>query len=202
MKYTLPNILTLSRLGLIPLIVLLDFFRLEGLKGSNASFIETWSTWAMLTAYTIAAITDYLDGYFARRERSQSVFGRVIDPIADKLLVISVLVLLLAKGPLEGVHMLPALLIMLREILVSGLREFLIEIRQTLPVTYLAKWKTLIQMLALGFLIAWEVGDHILPCHEIGLLMLWVAAILTLISGYSYLQRGIHYIRNKDQEAD
>ena len=138
----------------------------------------------------------YLDGYFARAWKQQSKLGRIFDPIADKLLVASVILLLVAFGRVSGIDVLAALVILCREVLVSGLREFLAELRAKLPVSRLAKWKTGIQMTALGFLI---VGDaeptSFLPVLAIGEVLLWSAAVLTLITGYDYLAEGLRQDR-------
>ena len=136
---SLPNMLTLSRIGIIPLLILL--FYLD----------RPLASWGALALFAIAGITDYFDGYFARHRKQVSAFGRFLDPIADKLLVAAVLLMLVATQRVAGLVVLPALVILCREILVSGLREYLAEIKVSVPVSRLAKWKTGIQMLALGF---------------------------------------------------
>jgi cardiolipin synthase len=150
-----------------------------------------------------AAVTDYLDGYFARAWKQQSKLGRIFDPIADKLLVASTILLLVAFQRVAGFDVLAALVILCREVLVSGLREFLAELRAKLPVSRLAKWKTGIQMTALGFLI---VGDAALtawlPVVLIGEVLLWIAAVLTLITGYDYLAEGLRHIDETPAPAE
>lgn len=183
---SLPMALTFARIGAIPLLVAL--FYVEG---------DTWR-YVACALYTAAAITDYLDGYFARTWKQQSKLGRIFDPIADKLLVASTILLLVAFKRVAGVDVLAALVILCREVLVSGLREFLAELRAKLPVSRLAKWKTGMQMTALGFLI---VGDapptSAIPVVLIGEILLWIAAMLTLITGYDYLAEGLRHIEEK-----
>ncbi|MBL6456741.1 CDP-diacylglycerol--glycerol-3-phosphate 3-phosphatidyltransferase [Belnapia sp. T6] len=184
MPTDLPNLLTLSRIAAIPLLVLLVALR------------TPLTDAAACCVFSAAAITDYFDGKIARQRKSISGFGRMLDPIADKLLVAAALMLLAGLGRLPGLSLYPAILIMLREILVSGLREFLAELRIGLPVTRLAKWKTGFQMGALGTLIAGETGATIfhlsfLPVALIGEAMLWTAAALTLVTGWDYLRAGL-----------
>ena len=136
-------------------------------------------------------MTDWLDGHVARRWSQQSELGRFLDPIADKLLVAATLLMLTAFGRLPAGALLPALVILCREILVSGLREYLAELRVGLPVSRLAKWKTAIQMTAIGFLIVGEAGPALLPVEQIGAVLLWAAALLTLVTGYDYLRAGL-----------
>jgi cardiolipin synthase len=176
----LPNILTLSRIAAIPVLVLLVALK------------TPWADLAAASLFTAAAITDYFDGKLAREMLQLSDFGRMLDPIADKLLVGATLMALVGFGHLPGWGIYPAIVIMLREILVSGLREYLAEIRVGLPVTKLAKWKTGVQMTALGLLLLGATGAHIiglgfLPMAWIGGILLWSAALLTLITGWDYL---------------
>jgi cardiolipin synthase len=183
MLTNLPNILTLSRIAAIPVLVGLLYFH------------DPVTRWIGLGLYTLAAVTDYFDGYFARNWNQVSAFGRFLDPIADKLLVASLIVILVAIGDIQGAVVIPAIVIVCREILVSGLREYLAEIRAPLPVSKLAKWKTAIQLIALGVLIVGkEAGPAILPMEIIGDTGLWIAAILTLITGYDYLARGLKHM--------
>ncbi|HSV29689.1 MAG TPA: CDP-diacylglycerol--glycerol-3-phosphate 3-phosphatidyltransferase, partial [Candidatus Omnitrophota bacterium] len=142
-----------------------------------------------------AAVTDWFDGYLARSRNQTSAFGRFLDPIADKLLVAAVLFMLVAFDRVSQWSELPALVILLREILVSGLREFLAEVRVGMPVTKLAKWKTGIQMVALPVLLVGDKGPQALPVQEIGEVFLWAAAILTMITGWDYLQSGLKHLR-------
>jgi cardiolipin synthase len=182
----LPNLLTLSRIAAIPLLVVLVVIRTPA------------TDFASCVLFSAAAITDYLDGHFARTRRQQSDLGRMLDPIADKLLVGAALMLLVGEARLSHWGLYPAIVIMLREILVSGLREYLAGIRIGLPVTKLAKWKTGFQMGALGTLLAGDSTAALLhlsflPVSLIGEAMLWVAAALTLVTGWDYLTAGLHH---------
>ncbi len=175
----LPNLLTLSRIAVIPLLVLLFYWD------------DPISRWVSLGLFTVAAVTDFFDGYFARSLNQHSLLGRMLDPIADKLLVASVVLMLVA---FQRAPVLAALVILCRELLVSGLREFLAEIRVGMPVSRLAKWKTFIQMFAIGFLLVGEVGPTFfhpaITTLLIGEVLIWIAAILTLVTGYDYLRLG------------
>lgn len=182
----LPNLLTLSRIAAIPLLV--------GLVASRYPLTDAIAC----VVFSAAAITDYFDGKLARSRRQQSDFGRMLDPIADKLLVGAVLMMLVGMERLSSLALYPAIVIMLREILVSGLREYLAGIRVGLPVTSLAKWKTGFQMGALGTLLAGDSTAHFLhvgflPVSGIGEAMLWVAAVLTLVTGWDYLMAGLQH---------
>lgn len=172
---TLANQLTLSRILLIPLILIL------------LALPYSWSDWAACVLFTIAGVTDFLDGYMARRDNQVSKIGQFLDPIADKLLVSAVLLLLVNNGKISGLSILPAVIILLREVAVSGLREFLAGLQVSVPVSQLAKWKTTIQLIALGFLI---VGDKSapswIPATLIGDGLLWIAGGLTVVTGYDY----------------
>lgn len=181
----LPNILTITRVVLIPAIYL---------SLISEPFLGLWSYWLAVGFYTVAGITDFFDGWLARKLDVQSGFGRMLDPIADKLMVAAVLVMLVENGTLQGVHMLAALIILSREILVSGLREYLIELRVGLPVSNLAKIKTTAQMVALGFLLSGPAGVEVLAiAAETGLGLLWIAALLTIYTGYDYLRIGVRH---------
>ncbi len=182
----LPNLLTLSRIAAIPLLVVL------------VALAHPATDLAACIVFSIAAITDYFDGKLARSWRQQSDLGRMLDPIADKLLVAAALMMLVGKGRLSDWGLYPAIVIMLREILVSGLREYLAGIRIGLPVTRLAKWKTTFQMGALGTLLAGDSSARLLhiafvPVSSIGEAMLWVAAALTLVTGWDYLTAGVRH---------
>jgi len=178
----LPNILTMSRIGAIPVLVLL-----VAIGGPAADFLAA-------LVFTAAGITDYLDGKLARERLQLSDFGRMLDPIADKLLVGATLMALVgfARLPEGGIY--PAIVIMLREILVSGLREFLAEVRVGLPVTKLAKWKTGLQMAALGLLLLGRDGAHVIALGWLGGTLLWAAAALTLITGWDYWLAGLRHV--------
>jgi len=182
MLTSLPNLLTLCRIGAIPVVLL--FLYLD----------EAWARWLALVLFVLAGLTDFLDGYLARNRGQVSAIGRFLDPIADKLLVAAVILLLVAVGAITGLVLLPALVILCREILVSGLREYLAEIQVPLPVSNLAKWKTVIQMVALGFLIVGRDGPHFPSFQMVGEVGLWVAACLTLVTGYDYLKRGLKHM--------
>lgn len=182
--YNLPNLLTLSRIIVIPVIFL------------SVYIAAKW--WALLAAvlFIIASITDYFDGYFARARGQVSAFGRLLDPIADKLLVTSALVVLMAKPDMlvSRLSLIPIIVILCRELLVSGLREFLREVNVGMPVTRLAKWKTGFQMTALSMMLlkgVWYWGG-------IGEVLLWIAGVLTFITGYQYFQKSLDYIRESN----
>lgn len=183
--YNLPNLLTISRIIVIPVIFL-------------SLYISSFG-WTMLIAvlFVIAAVTDYFDGYLARSRNETSAFGRLLDPIADKLLVASALVVILAKPDMvwSKLSYIPAFIILCREILVSGLREFLREVNVGLPVTRLAKWKTGFQMTALSMMLFH--GLWIWP--YIGEFLLWIAAALTFITGYQYFQKSLDYVKDLEK---
>jgi cardiolipin synthase (CMP-forming) len=187
MVTSLPNILTLSRIVVIPLVIATFY-----VDGHEARWVACW-------LFTAAAVTDWFDGYVARSRNQVSLLGRFLDPIADKLLVASVLFMLAAFDRLSQVSFLPALIIVLREILVSGLREFLAEVRVGMPVSRLAKWKTGIQMVAIPVLLVGDAATF-MPTRLIGEAGLWLAAILTLITGWDYLHSGIRHIRAHSAE--
>lgn len=191
MPTDLPNLLTLSRIAAIPVLILLAWIR------------QPWSDMAACAVFSVAAITDYFDGKIARDRKLTSGFGRMLDPIADKLLVGAALMLLVGLDRLSPIGLLPAIVIMLREILVSGLREYLATLRVGMPVTPLAKWKTGMQMGALGVLLAGDrgaatIGLGFLPVTLIGEIMLWTAAALTLVTGWDYLTAGLRHAGAED----
>jgi cardiolipin synthase (CMP-forming) len=181
----LPNVLTYGRIVAVPAIVVCLF-----------AFGTDEARWLALAIYTIACITDWFDGYLARIWEQQSLLGRMLDPIADKLLVGTVLLMFTADGTVSGGHVFAAVIILCREILVSGLREFLANLNQSdkIKVSQLAKWKTALQMVALGVLLAGQAGEKLIPgLHAIGLGLLWLAALLTLFTGYDYLRVAIKH---------
>ncbi len=183
----LPNILTYGRILAVPAVV--SCFYMEG----------DVARWLALSIFIVAALTDFLDGYLARAWSQQSSLGRMLDPIADKLLVASTLLVLAWDGTIWGVHLVAAVVILCREILVSGLREFLAELRVSVPVSQLAKWKTAIQLVAIGFLIAGPAGDKVFDyTSTIGITGLWGAAILTIYTGYDYFRAGIAHLVDED----
>ncbi len=193
--YNIPNLLTYARIIAVPLIVLCFF--LEGRLQSS-----DFARWSALGLFIAASITDYLDGYLARIWKQTSNIGRMLDPIADKLLV-STCLMLLAADPSETIHgwsLWAAIIILCREILVSGLREYLADLKVSLPVTRLAKWKTAIQMVAIAFLLAGPAGDKIMPyTTEIGIVLLWISAIVTLYTGYDYFRAGLKHVVDDDE---
>ncbi len=190
MLSTLPNLLTLSRIFAVPLLVALMW---EPPLSSNAA------SWRWLTAFvlfSIAGATDYLDGYLARARGTVSKIGVFLDPIADKIMVAATIVMLVHSGLVHGLAVIAALIILLREIIVSGLREFLAGLQVSLPVSQLAKWKTAFQMIALGALVLAGAGALFpwLPAFQVGIACLWVAAGLTLVTGYDYLRVGLKHM--------
>ena len=178
---SLPNVLTYGRLVATPVVVGLMFW-----PGSATM------RWLAVGVFAAAAITDFFDGYLARAWAQHSSFGRMLDPIADKLLVAGALLALVAAGTIGGLSLWAAVVILCREILVSGLREYLAELRVPVPVTRVAKWKTAAQLVAIGFLLAGPAGEAVISsAPTIGLALLWVAAILTLYTGWDYMRAGI-----------
>jgi len=178
-----PNLLTYGRIAAVPALVGCFF-----IKGD-------FGNWLALAIFVAAGITDALDGYFARAWEQQTSLGRMLDPIADKLLVSAALMMLAAQQTIAGWSLCAAVIILSREILVSGLREFLAEVNVSVPVTKLAKWKTIAQMVAIGFLLAGTAGDKIFPFTTLtGLCLLWVSAIVTLYTGWDYFQAGMRHV--------
>jgi len=182
MPINLPNILTLSRIVAIPLVILTFYLPVP------------YGPWIGCALFTIAGVTDWLDGRLARAWQQQSEWGRFLDPIADKLLVATILFMLAALMRISPVTIFPALVILAREILVSGLREHLATLNVPVPVSRLAKWKTFLQMVAIGVLLVGDSGPPGLPVRLLGELLLWVAAALTLLTGYDYLRAGMTHI--------
>jgi len=189
---SLPNVLTYLRILAVPAVVLC-LFLIEGDAGR----------WWALGVYIVACITDWLDGYLARVWHQQTVLGRMLDPIADKLLVASCLLMLAAEETIRGWSLLASVVILCREILVSGLREYLAELRVSVPVSRLAKWKTIWQLVAVGFLIAGDAGDKAfselfkqdtLIITNIGLALLWLSALVTLYTGWDYMRAGVRHM--------
>jgi CDP-diacylglycerol---glycerol-3-phosphate 3-phosphatidyltransferase len=177
-NWSLPNILTYARVAAVPLVAGFLFWPQE-----------PWARWTALAIFVAAGISDFFDGYLARAWSQQSSLGRMLDPIADKLLVSAAILVLSANQTISGLSLWAAIVILCREILVSGLREHLAELRVPLPVTALAKWKTAVQFIAIAFLIAGPAGEAVLPGSiAIGTLLLWVAATLTLYTGWDYMK--------------
>ncbi len=180
---SLPNILTYGRILAVPAVALCFYFPTNTAR------------WTALGIFIVAAITDFFDGYLARAWKQQSHLGRMLDPIADKLLVSVCLLLLVSDNTIGGFSLIAAIIILCREILVSGLREFLAELRVSVPVTRLAKWKTTLQLLSIAILLAGPAGEEVLPgTMIIGLSALWIAAVLTLYTGYDYFRAGIGHL--------
>ena len=183
-QWQLPNLLTYGRVAAVPVVVACLF-----------SPDEFWMRVVALGVFIVAGITDFFDGYLARMWSQQSALGRMLDPIADKLLVAASLLMLVADRSISGWSIWAAIVILCREILVSGLREFLAELQVPVPVSTVAKWKTTLQLVAVGFLMAGPAGEVILPgAARIGLVLLWVAALLTLYTGWDYMKAGFKQV--------
>ena len=182
--WNLPNLLTYGRVLAVPLVV-----------GFLLQPDVFWMRWTAFWIFAVAGISDFFDGYLARIWQQQSSLGRMLDPIADKLLVSATLLVLAADRAFDQWSIWAAIIILCREILVSGLREYLAELRVSLPVTWIAKWKTTAQILALGFLIIGPAGEKVLPgTIVIGFGLLWVAAVLTLYTGWDYMRSGFKHV--------
>ncbi|WP_176083229.1 CDP-diacylglycerol--glycerol-3-phosphate 3-phosphatidyltransferase [Martelella sp. HB161492] len=186
----IPNLLTYGRILAVPLIVLCFFVQGE-LSSSDPA------RWTALAIFILASVTDFFDGYLARAWNQQSNIGRMLDPIADKLLVSTCLLLLAAdvERVIAGWTLWAAIIILCREVLVSGLREYLATLSVSVPVTRIAKWKTTFQMIAIGMLLAGPAGDKIFPyTTNLGIALLWIAAVLTIYTGYDYFRAGLKHV--------
>lgn len=181
MLSTVPNLLTLARIGLIP--VMMGTFYTESVVGR----------WVAVFVFIFACFTDFLDGYVARVWSQTTKLGQFLDPVADKLLVASTLLMLAGFGRISHFTLMPAVIILCREIMVSGLRECLSELKVNMPVTTFAKWKTAVQMIAISLLFLGDTPTFGNPFLIVGEGMLWAAAIMTLISGVDYLKAGIKH---------
>lgn len=182
--WNLPNVLTYGRMAAVPVVA-----------GCLLWTDAFWMHWLALGIFIAAGVTDFLDGYLARAWGQQSSLGRMLDPIADKLLVAACLLMLAAGHTIVGPSIWAAIVILCREVLVSGLREYLAELKVGVPVSKIAKWKTTVQLVALGFLVAGPAGEQVLPGTEpIGLALLWLAAALTLWTGWDYMRSGIRHV--------
>ena len=193
-----PNLITGLRLVLAGVFFgMLGYYQYNGELTTHGD--PLWLNIAFVV-YLVALISDFLDGYLARAWEQQSAIGRMLDPIADKLIVAAALLMLAADQTIAGWSLWAGVIILCREILVSGLREFLGTLAVPVPVTALAKWKTVVQMVAIGFLLAGSAGDKIWPYTTVfGLTLLWIAAIFTLYTGYDYLRAAIaHLVTEKD----
>ena len=189
----IPNILTIGRIILVPFFVLA--FYLPGFYGDLTAF----------AIFVIASFTDFLDGMLARMMGEESKLGELLDPIADKIIVATALILLVMDGTIRHYEVIAAIIILTREILISGLREFLAKGQIKLPVSNLAKLKTFLQMLAIALLLTGETGNKILNFQDynaqtIGIILLWLSAFLTLYTGYEYLRKGIDHAMSEDKK--
>ena len=194
MKIKIPNILTIGRIIIVPIFVF--SFYIPGIVGDLVPFF----------LFAIASFTDYLDGLIARLYKEESKLGELLDPIADKILVAAALVLLVMNGIIKNLEVIAAIVILTREILVSGLREFMAKTKDvSLPVSSLSKFKTFIQMLSIAILLTGETGNRLINFQDynaqtIGIILLWVSAFLTLYTGYDYLRKGINTAINDDKK--
>jgi cardiolipin synthase len=186
MKLQIPNTLTIGRIILVPIFVI--SFYLPGFLGEIIPFF----------IFVLASFTDFLDGLLARLYKEESQLGELLDPIADKIIVAAALVLLVMNDTIRDYEVVAAIIILIREILISGLREFLAKVKVSMPVTGLAKFKTFIQMFAIAILLTGESGNRIINfqdynAHTIGIILLWMSAFLTLYTGYDYVKKGIDH---------
>ena len=193
MKLKIPNILTIGRIIIVPIFVVTFF--IPGLFGDLIPFF----------LFVIASFTDYLDGLLARLFKEESKLGELLDPIADKILVAAALILLVMNGTIKNYEVIAAIIILTREILISGLREFLAKGSITMQVTSLSKLKTFIQMTSIAILLTGDIGNKIINFQDynaqtVGIILLWLSAFLTLYTGYDYLRKGIDYAINEDNK--
>ena len=191
MKLKIPNILTIGRIIIVPIFVIT--FYIPGFFGDLIPFF----------LFVLASFTDYLDGLFARLFKEESKLGELLDPIADKILVAAALILLVMNGTIKNYEVIAAIIILTREILVSGLREFLAKGRIKMEVTSLSKLKTVIQMTAIAILLTGESGNKIINFQDynaqtVGIILLWLSSFLTLYTGYDYFRKGIDHVINED----
>ena len=194
MKLKIPNILTIGRIIIVPIFVIAFF--IPGFFGDLIPFF----------LFVIASFTDYLDGLIARLFKEESKLGELLDPIADKILVAAALILLVMNGTIKNYEVIAAIIILTREILVSGLREFLAKGSITMQVTSLSKLKTVIQMVSIAILLTGDSGNKIINFQDynaqtIGIILLWLSAFLTLYTGYDYLRKGIDHAINEDKKS-
>ena len=193
MKLKIPNILTFGRIVIVPIFVF-SFF-LPGFYGDLIPFV----------LFIIASFTDFLDGLLARLFKEESKLGELLDPIADKILICSALILLVADGTIKNFEVIAAVIILTREILISGLREFLAKGQIKMPVSSLAKVKTFIQMFSISILLTRETGNQLINFQDynaqtIGIILLWLSAFLTIYTGYDYLRKGIDHAISEDEK--
>ena len=193
MKFKIPNILTIGRIIIVPFFVV-SFF-LPGFYGEIIPFL----------LFLLASFTDFLDGLLARLYKEESKLGELLDPIADKIIVSAALILLVMNGTIQNYEVIAAIIILTREILISGLREFLGKVKVQMPVTSLAKTKTFIQMFSIAILLTGETGNTIINFEDynaqtVGIILLWLSAFLTLYTGYDYVRKGIDHIISEDEK--
>ena len=193
MIFKIPNILTIGRIIIVPIFV--GTFFLPGFFGDLIPFF----------LFIIASFTDFLDGLLARMFKEESKLGELLDPIADKIIVAAALILLVMNGTIQNYEVIAAIIILTREILISGLREFLAIGRIKLPVSILAKYKTFLQMFSISILLTGETGNKIINFQDynaqtIGIILLWLSAFLTLYTGYEYLRKGIDHAISEDSK--
>ena len=193
MRFKIPNILTIGRIIIVPFFVV-SFF-LPGFYGEIIPFL----------LFILASFTDFLDGLLARLYKEESKLGELLDPIADKIIVSAALILLVMNGTIQNYEVIAAIIILTREILISGLREFLGKVQVQIPVTSLAKVKTFIQMFSIAILLTGETGNTIINFEDynaqtVGIILLWLSAFLTLYTGYDYVRKGIDHIISEDEK--
>ena len=193
MKIKIPNILTIGRIIIVPFFVI-SFF-LPGFYGEIIPFL----------LFILASFTDFLDGLLARLYKEESKLGELLDPIADKIIVSAALILLVMNGTIQNYEVIAAIIILTREILISGLREFLADVQVKIPVSSLAKGKTFIQMFSIAILLTGETGNKIINFEEyntqtVGIILLWLSAFLTLYTGYDYVRKGIEHVISEDEK--
>jgi len=193
MKIKIPNILTIGRIIIVPFFVI-SFF-LPGFYGEIIPFL----------LFILASFTDFLDGLLARLYKEESKLGELLDPIADKIIVSAALILLVMNGTIQNYEVIAAIIILTREILISGLREFLADVQIRIPVSSLAKSKTFIQMFSIAILLTGETGNKIINFEDynaqtVGIILLWLSAFLTLYTGYDYVRKGIEHVISEDEK--
>ena len=193
MKFKIPNILTIGRIIIVPFFVI-SFF-LPGSYGEIIPFL----------LFVLASFTDFLDGLLARLYKEESKLGELLDPIADKIIVSTALILLVMNGTIQNYEVIAAIIILTREILISGLREFLADVQIKIPVSSLAKGKTFIQMFSIAILLTGETGNTIINFEDynaqtVGIILLWLSAFLTLYTGYDYVRKGIEHVVSEDDK--
>ena len=193
MKFKIPNILTIGRIIIVPFFVV-SFF-LPGFYGEIIPFL----------LFILASFTDFLDGLLARLYKEESKLGELLDPIADKIIVSAALILLVMNKTIQNYEVIAAIIILTREILISGLREFLADVQVKIPVSSLAKSKTFIQMFSIAILLTGETGNKIINFEDynaqtVGIILLWLSAFLTLYTGYDYVRKGIEHVISEDKK--